>query len=899
MTDFGGDGRACDPVQIHMEAKDYTFTEAVLDLAAIFNVCDELNRSVNKPDIRKEPAKADQEEKLCFWDIDQEFSADECAVMGPRVTVDHLKALHWYRVKSISHVKNREVIHKYSNENYPIFMRECWFDREDGGRDCFYKVYEPLNPEKQWRFSYQPANKKPQSYINGLEELAAAWTAYNEAEERAWNSDPANEDKPYKEKKLPEAVICSGERDALCVRSLGYHPLWFNSETYKVSNDEYRRIMRYVERLYNIPDIDNTGRLKGTEMALRFIDIHTIWLPAKLSSFRDNRGKPRKDFRDWMEIYKENSDFRGLLELATPAKFWRTSKSDKSGALKYSIRLSCLYQFLMLNGFYSLKDDHAATTRFIKVTGSVVKSVTPRDIREFVHEWALDTAQPMDLRDLILSTPTLSAASLDSLKSVDLDFTNCTERSQLFYFPKFAVEVTGTEIIKHDSRLAGTGRYVWEANVIPHNIGLLPDMFTITRKGDGSSSEDFDIDIHGHCSNFFCYLINSSRIYWRKELEYGLESLPADMAAKYRADHRFDIAGPGLTPSEIAEQKRCLINKIFTIGYMLHRFKAPSRAWAPFAMDNVIGRNDQCNGRSGKSFMFMALSRFINSVKLSGRNPKLLDNPFVFEQVNRHSDMVLVDDCAEYLPIKEFYDSISSSMTINAKNIQSYSLPFNESPKFAFTSNYVPKDFDPSSRQRMLYVVFSDYYHQRTEENDYLETRQIRDDFNKDLLVDGYSEPEWEADINFMLQCVRFYLSVSRFNIKIEPRLEAIIFRKHLREMSDNFKDWAEYYFAENGGNLDREIVRADAFDNYKYQYNIRQITMQKFSKSLAAFCFTCDYIAELNPAELQNSGDRILRRVKNPATGEQETKEMIYVRSVREANRLKNPPPTQGNLSM
>lgn len=140
---------------------------------------------------------------------------------------------------------------------------------------------------------------------------------------------------------------------------------------------------------------------------------------------------------------------------------------------------------------------------------------------------------------------------------------------------------------------------------------------------------------------------------------------------------------------------------------------------------------------------------------------------------------------------------------------------------------------------------------------------------------------------------------MSRFNIKIEPRLEAIIFRKHLREMSDNFKDWAEYYFAENGGNLDREIVRADAFDNYKYQYNIRQITMQKFSKSLAAFCFTCDYIAELNPAELQNSGDRILRRVKNPATGEQETKEMIYVRSVREANRLKNPPPTQGNLSM
>ena len=73
--------------------------------------------------------------------------------------------------------------------------------------------------------------------------------------------------------------------------------------------------------------------------------------------------------------------------------------------------------------------------------------------------------------------------------------------------------------------------------------------------------------------------------------------------------------------------------------------------------------------------------------------------------------MVLVDDCAEYLPIKEFYDSISMDMTINAKNVASYTLPFEESPKFAFTTNYVPKEFNQSSRQRMLYLVFSDYYH--------------------------------------------------------------------------------------------------------------------------------------------------------------------------------------------
>lgn len=90
----------------------------------------------------------------------------------------------------------------------------------------------------------------------------------------------------------------------------------------------------------------------------------------------------------------------------------------------------------------------------------------------------------------------------------------------------------------------------------------------------------------------------------------------------------------------------------------------------------------------------------------------------------------------------------------------------------------------------MLFVVFSDYYHQQTEDNDYLETRRIYDDFNKDLYSSTYTEAEWEADINFFMQCVRFYLSVANMPVKIEPRIDNIIFRKFLRDMGDNFQDW-------------------------------------------------------------------------------------------------------------
>lgn len=69
--------------------------------------------------------------------------------------------------------------------------------------------------------------------------------------------------------------------------------------------------------------------------------------------------------------------------------------------------------------------------------------------------------------------------------------------------------------------------------------------------------------------------------------------------ANYQFFHKFCLDGDGLTEDEIAEQKLCLLNKLYTVGYMLHHYKSPSRPWAPIAMDNKIGEQGECNGRSG------------------------------------------------------------------------------------------------------------------------------------------------------------------------------------------------------------------------------------------------------------------------------------------------------------
>lgn len=216
---------------------------------------------------------------------------------------------------------------------------------------------------------------------------------------------------------------------------------------------------------------------------------------------------------------------------------------------------------------------------------------------------------------------------------------------------------------------------------------------------------------------------------------------------------------------------------------------------------------------------------------------------------------------------------------MNPKNNHVFTIPFDESPKFAFTTNYVPTNFDPSSQARALYMVFSDWYHEKTEENDYLETRSIRDDFHKTLYEHDYTEEEWNNDINFWLQCTRFYLSLADSGYKPQPPMENIIQRKYKADMGANFEDWADGYFSPEGDNLDKLLERDNVLNDYMRFANVNRITMQSFNKKLKAFCATREWIDCLNPKDMQNASGRIQSRVTGP-DGLSKIKDMIYVKS-------------------
>lgn len=853
VTDFGGDQVPRNGIQVFQKEESLTFREAIVELAAIYGIGG-IKSEINKPNFNKRPATADEKEGEYYFDIKEKLTDADLQVLGPKVTAEICQRYNCYSLNSFTYIKNREALVTGCTDKYPIFM----FDHGE-----FKKLYQPLNPDKGFRFRY--VGRKEKDYVNGLAQLNKAYENYRDQQLK----EQTDEDDSHEIKKLGEAIICSGERDALNVAGYGYYPIWFNSETAELTGKNYKDITRCVDTLYNLPDIDTTGIRAAVALGMKYLDIHHIWLPESLRNFKDPRGKSRKDFLDYIEIYPKAYDFKKLINVAKPMRFWRTDIT-KNG-IKHNISSANTRFFLQSNGFYQLENKNSKTGQmFVKIDGHIVREIQPKDIKGFLINYCENNYLNNEILELVLNTNRLSEGTLQGLKQIEVDFTDYSASSQYLFFQNKVWKVTSDDII--ESRPESTDRYVWDEEVIPHKVKKLDAPFTIKKVAD----EHYDIEINNTNSHYFAYLVNASRMHWRKELEVKLDELTDEQAEAYRKSHQFCIDGENLSDEEIFEQKQHLINKIFSIGYLLHRHKSQSRAWAVFAMDNVLGEEGESNGRSGKSFGYKALRHFMKSVTLSGRNPKMTDNPHLYDRVTEYTDYILVDDADLYLNYKFFFDSITGELIVNPKNNQSYEIPFDSSPKFCFTSNHALRNLDTSLSARILYTVFSDYYHERTENNSYRETRKIQHDFGKDLFGPDYTESEWNADFNFFAQCIRFYLSVPA-PLKINPPMGNVTLRNLLAEMGQAFKDWADAYFYVDektleGDNVNRVIAKEDALNEFIKKTNNKGWTTNKFTKAVKSFCRFYGYT--YNPKAFCNAQGRISRKVDGT------TKDMIYIQT-------------------
>lgn len=908
VADFGADGKWMNGITLCQKEENLDFGGAIAFLAQHFNIGGlEGVKSVFEPKVTVTPASPDQKEgekiiddvweEIPYAHLDILFSEktiakvdyDNIRIADPdkrkEAVYDYLRKIctnyHYFGLKSYTIIKNRKAIKIEATDYYPIFLIH---------EDRFQKVYQPNAKDKGHRFMYM--GKFEQDFIHGHAQASKAYDEINKKNKTDINAvADADSSDEVKLVKLNEIIYCTGGSDALNLAALGYYPVWPSSEYYKPSPKLIKSFFKIAQSVLTCPDLDSTGQKQNHRLCMDdrddvFLDIKTISLPEelKLKKFKSNFCK---DVRDYLRFYT-SKHFRKLVESALPYRFWdleisRTAKGEmkmKYGrpVFEYKPNNVRIYNFLMRNGFYRYKvDEKSELEIYIHIDNNIVRKVSPNDIKNYINDFLESRYMNEDLRNTFHKTNQLGEMSLSTLKFIEIDFTDYERKAQMLFFENETWKVTplGVEAFKPEN----INQKVWSDEVIKHKVKKLDDMFIITQH---EVTREYDIEIKDESCLFFRYLINASRIHWRKELEEKMKGLTFAQQEEYHKLHKFDIAGPHLDEEEKKEQKLHLINKIYSIGYLLHRYKESSGAWSIFAMDNKISDDGLSHGGSGKSIAYKAVRHFLQSATFDGRNSKLFDNPHLFERVSKHTDYMLFDDANKSFQFDRLFSMITGEMNINPKGKTSYELAFADVPKMVVTSNFTPTEISPTVLRRLLFTVFGDYYHHENN-GEYNETRTVKDDFGKNLF-DDFDEKEWNLFCNFMAQCCRWYMNFD----KIEPPMGNVMVRNLQNFMGQSFLRWADVYFSEEAGRRDSWVIRKMAMDDFIRETNLTGWSTQAFTQRLAAWCRYKNLV--LDPRELLNKDGRLVKTLPEfvwdnrdkrwTKTGNNKTSEMIYLQT-------------------
>lgn len=821
---MGEGGGYFSPIDLYMWDRGYgrdMFRIVLEELAERYGVKESLSPGVNKPLIEQRQALPEEIGKEPTVALSDGFSGIDLSVWGPGVEASHLAELGWSAVASVTVTRDGKTTVRKSTATYPIFAQRCDYIDGNGRQQQFLKVYEPCNYDKKHRFMIVGSKPVGGNYIYGLSALRKKFS------ERG-------------EEKLDCVVLVSGGSDAVNALSRGFQPVWLDSETKGLSQSDYLVLLKYARRVVNIPDIDPTGIKAGIRLALAIPSIYTAWLSeTDMHGLHDNRGRSCKDLKDYLRLHSGEKALKQLVYRAKTAKFWSESE-NKQGVKEYTLSRTSLDYFLELNGYFTLKDDLHQEPFYIHLEGIKVTPVKAKDIVSFVKQWADHQGLPKALQDKLLRSRDLPTSHAGTLRMLDgLDFSKGTATSQFFYFSNRWVEVTATDMIQHQYS-ESAGHYVWSRSIIGHDYRKQPEMFRVEKDEEGRYV--VTLTEATPKSLLLRFVANTSRLSWRKTDEGGQE----------------------LTEEEYYDEQRCLASKLANIGYLLSSYKSESSAWATLCQDSTLSEStEECNGRSGKSFYLKAIGMLLNIFPIEARTTGVVENKFLYDGVTADTDLIVIDECHKNLNFDAFFAKITGDFRAEEKGNHPFVIPFSQSPKFAFGTNYVLKRHDPSTEGRIWPQVFSDYYHVKTSLNDYRETRTIRDDFGRDLMGTEYPEDLWQADIAFMLQCVQFYLSLPVGERKIMPPMSRIERREQMATVGKDFKQWADDYLAADSGNLDRPIkaeTLLSLFNNEtRYQWSPKRL-----AQHLKAYCELSEHIHTLNPASVtgkKTDGERWLQR--------------------------------------
>ena len=762
--------------------------------------------------------------------------------------------------------KDKKKVQRYrENETFPIYA----FVNKNQKNKEWLKVYMPKGKKSlqkdQKDFRFRHLGIKTPNFIYGLDQIRELYeekceTAKEEYQEKLIEKTNEKQGRLTKaersallaesEFRFDRISIVSGGSDGFNLKALGELVIFKNSETDVFSKDVMEELFKMADEVVNIPDCDITGKNKGTQMALEYLQLKTLWLDDYIHSGYV------KDLKDFVTVSRSLSlsamikKIKNMLESSKPAQFWEVFTSDK-GKKSFGFHHIFGFYFLRLNGFCRVDDESRKDGYyFAKLQNHVVKELrSTQPIKDFFKNFLLERQKELGIRNIpyelinsLISSPRMSDGNLASLHNRTIDFTDYEPTAQYFFFSDKIWKVTkdGTEEVQkfknyvlesqlideliyqetehrlnvkqlqiHENQFKKDDKGNFLLDQYKNKIPEKKPYFSISKKGE----DYYDIDITEKNCDYLNYLIQVSRVHWETEKRQFQDRGQSESI--FYEKSKFNIAGEWLTVQEQEEQKAHLISFIFSIGYMLHRYKDRSRPWTPWAVDNAVTEDKVAEGGSGKGLFFSAFNFMLNQHIVNGKDD-IENDRFWLENVNEHTDMIFIDDVKRGFSLEFVYQITTGNLSVNTKFQSKMNIRYKDSAKIAVASNYALRDMNGSSLRRRLLLSFSDYYHSKNENRS---ERNPTHDFGYQLFSD-WKDEQWHKFINFMTQCLSFYLSCDK---KIEAPDGNIMKRAWLAEMGENFQEWANDYYPDKIDQditkqyAERDLKRFAEKNNYKF----------------------------------------------------------------------------------
>lgn len=283
-------------------------------------------------------------------------------------------------------------------------------------------------------------------------------------------------------------------------------------------------------------------------------------------------------------------------------------------------------------------------------------------------------------------------------------------------------------------------------------------------------------------------------------------------------------------------------------GYLLHNHSSGMNNQAVVLYDEAVTDSDTPMGGSGKGVFAEAIRQIRIQAIVDGKSLKF-DSPFAFQQVERDTQVVFIDETVKGFDFSRLFSSLSTGLKVEKKGQDAFTFKKDESPKFMIASNTIMAGTGTSTERRQFLIEFSDHY---SKDGDSLAiVKEHGCEFYSE-----WDELEWQKFDNYMVRCVYQYM----VNGLMKTESINVSMSRLIQTTSREFYHWL--YDADQDGRLKlgEFYNRSDLYKdliNSRYEGEDDVVSKKLFAKWLKAYADSRGWV-HLDSRSSQGDRDRL-----------------------------------------